>query len=174
MLIHHGNIYQAFKQNKFTRNTGFSLVELLVSIAIIAIGLLGLAALQITGLKESQASSSRLLANQLVYDMADRIAANPLGAAVSSNYTIAHGATVSTVPDCLNSPCSAAQMANFDLANWKASTASLVNGDGEISFSAPEYTITVRWDENSKGATGTTCPPVADTDLSCVRLTVSQ
>lgn len=154
--------------------SGFTLVELLVTIVIIAIGLLGLAALQITGLKESQASSSRLLANQLAYDMADRIAANRLGAATEANYTIAHGTAVATAPDCVNNACSAAEIASYDLAQWKTSAANLLSGDGEISFSAPDYTIIVRWDESNSGATGTTCPPAADTDLNCVSLSVSQ
>lgn len=163
----------SFNQTKITSNLGFTLIELLVSIVIFAIGLLGLAAVQVTGLKDSQASSSRLLASQIAYDMADRIAANPLGAAISSNYTIAHGAAAPTAPDCVNNACTAAQIALYDLAYWKTSTASLVSGDGEISFSDPAYTIIVRWDENNSGATGTTCPPAADTDLNCISLSVS-
>ncbi len=165
---------QSVNQGKLASRSGFTLVELLVTIVIIAIGLLGLAALQITGLKESQASSSRLLANQLVYDMADRIAANRLGAAIAANYTIAHGTAAATAPDCVNNACTAAQIASYDLAKWKTSTASLLSGDGEISFSAPNYTIIVRWDESNSGVTGTTCPPVADTDLNCVTLSVWQ
>ena len=160
--------------HEITSPSGFTLIELLVSIVIIAIGLLGLAALQITGLRESQASSSRLLATQLVYDMRDRIAANSLGAALPDNYTIAHGESVTTKPDCVNNPCSAAEIAMYDLAYWKNATARLLSGDGEISFNSPNYTIIVRWDETNRGATGTTCPPVAVSDLDCIILTVPQ
>jgi len=174
MNSHHKPAARLLNQPRFANPFGFTLIELLVSIVIIAIGLLGLAALQITGLRESQASSSRLLATQLVYDMRDRIASNSLGAALPDNYTIAHGETVTTEPDCVSNACSAAEIATYDLTNWKNSTTRLLNGDGEISFNAPNYTITVRWDESNRGATGTTCPPASVSDLNCIILTVPQ
>jgi type IV pilus assembly protein PilV len=56
---------------------GFTLVETLVAMVVLAVGMLGIAALYIEGLRSSQASVSRTVAVNLAADMADRIRANP-------------------------------------------------------------------------------------------------
>ena len=37
----------------------------------------------------------------------------------------------------------------------------------------PEDELTVRWDDDRSGSTGTTCPPASDDDLDCYTLTVT-
>ena len=55
---------------------GFTLVEVLVAMVILAIGLLGLASLQAIALKDNQDAYLRSQANLLAYEMSDRIRAN--------------------------------------------------------------------------------------------------
>ena len=62
------------------RQSGFSLIEVLVTIAILMIGLLGLAALQTNATVAEMEAYQRSQALVLVQDMADRIAANKLNA----------------------------------------------------------------------------------------------
>ena len=58
------------------RKGGFSLVEVLVAVLVLTIGLLGLAALQITGLKVTESSQFRTLATLAAYDTIDRLRTN--------------------------------------------------------------------------------------------------
>ena len=62
---------------KITRQSGISLVEVIVTILILSIGLLGMAALQNTSLKLAYDSYLRTQASFLAYDLIDRIRANP-------------------------------------------------------------------------------------------------
>jgi type IV pilus assembly protein PilV len=63
------------------RHEGFSLIEVLVTIAILMIGLLGLAALQTNATIAETEAYQRAQALVLVQDMADRISANKANAA---------------------------------------------------------------------------------------------
>lgn len=59
--------------------TGVTLVEVLVSVAVLSIGLLGLAQLQMNGVRQSQSALLRTQATMLAYSMADRMRANRAG-----------------------------------------------------------------------------------------------
>ncbi|HYN77544.1 MAG TPA: type IV pilus modification protein PilV [Lamprocystis sp. (in: g-proteobacteria)] len=59
------------------RNRGFSLIEVLVAVLVVTVGLLGLAALQVSGLKVADSARFRTLASMAAYDVVDRIRANP-------------------------------------------------------------------------------------------------
>ncbi|MDO6749493.1 type IV pilus modification protein PilV, partial [Gilvimarinus sp. 1_MG-2023] len=85
----------------------FGLIEVLVSIVIVSIGLLGLAGLQTRALQENNAAYLRSQAGILVYDMFERLRSNSQGAA-SDNYNTA---TTSTTDDTL---------AATDLLDWKS------------------------------------------------------
>jgi len=55
------------------KTTGFTLIEVLVAVVVLAGGLLGLAALQVTSLSSNQTAYNRSQATQLAYDIADRM-----------------------------------------------------------------------------------------------------
>ncbi len=55
------------------KQTGSSLLEVLVAVVILAFGLLGLAGLQISSVKSSHSAYLRSQATLLAYDMADRM-----------------------------------------------------------------------------------------------------
>ncbi len=57
------------------RARGFSLIEVLVATVVLSVGLLGLASLQVSGLRVGQSSFYRAQAAQLATDMADRLRA---------------------------------------------------------------------------------------------------
>ena len=56
---------------------GFSLIEVLVTMLILAFGLIGVAGLLVSGVSNAAASEALTKANQLAADMADRMRANP-------------------------------------------------------------------------------------------------
>lgn len=158
------------------KQQGFTLLEVLIALLILSIGLLGLAALQTTGLRSNEMASMRTSSTMLVYDISDRMRANPQGT-TDSDYVIDSGPVTGSVTDCIAGVCTPAQMATFDLDQWKDAITRLPGGQGDITQTAGPplvHTITVRWDENRTGATGTNCPPVDADDLRCFRLVFSQ
>lgn len=57
---------------------GFSLVEVLVAVLVLSVGLLGLAALQIAGVRANDSARLRTQATLAAYDLADRLRADPV------------------------------------------------------------------------------------------------
>ena len=127
------------------KKTGFTLIEVLIAMVVLAVGLLGLAGLQMAGLRNNQSAYNRSQATELAYDLADRMRANTVGAA-----TYATG-TAMAIANCKNTTgCSPTEMAVNDLFEWNSaiSTALPDGGTGIILFSAGVYTITISWTEN--------------------------
>lgn len=156
---------------KHSRNKqqGFTLLEVLIALLVLSIGLLGLAALQTTGLRSNQMATMRTLATQLAYDMTDRMRANPGGVA-AGQYVIATNSTPADPP---------VTMADNDLTEWRDQVVRLPGGLSRITQSAgPPVTheITVFWDEERKGATlgagDGNCPPADNSELRCLQLTM--
>ena len=154
------------------RQQGFTLLEVLIALLVLSIGLLGLAALQTTGLRSNEMASMRTTSTMLAYDITDRMRANPQGI-LDGDYEIDSDPITVSVTDCTSIDCDPEQLALYDLNQWKTAVATLPGGLGEITQTAGPpltHTVTVRWDQNRTGATGTTCPPADSDDLRCFRL----
>jgi type IV pilus assembly protein PilV len=146
---------------KRRRQTGFSLIEVLVALAVLSIGLLGLAMLQVTGMKFNSDAYFRTQATILAYDIIDRMRANPKGAG-DGNYDIATKADMeaklTAYESCKSSGCncdtatcsSTANIAIYDLAKWhEAQQKTLPQFDlfSTIDKDGNQHTITIRWRE---------------------------
>ena len=68
--------HRSFKLNPCRRESGFSLIEVLVALLVLSIGLLGLAALQAQGLRFNHDAYVRTQATNLAYDIVDRMRVN--------------------------------------------------------------------------------------------------
>ena len=150
---------------------GFTLLEVLIALLVLSIGLLGLAALQTTGLRSNQMASMRTLATQAGYDITDRMRANPAGV-TAGDYVISLADT--TDP-------SATETAPSDLNAWRELVERLPGGASEITqcdtgsgCDGLTHIITIYWDEARTGATGTHCPPLSKDDLRCFQLVYSE
>ena len=131
---------------------GFSLVEVLIALAVLSIGLLGLAALQTVSLKAGHDSYQRTQATMLAYDMVDRMRANPLALAAGKYNTVAVGTNPGST-DCVSTSCTTDQLADYDIRSWHSILAAkLSQGQGAIttvtSAGVSTRTITVSWSEN--------------------------
>ena len=124
---------------------GFSLVEVLVAIVVLSIGLLGLAALQVSGLRVGQSSFYRAQAAQLATDMADRMRANFGGA---RDYDLALN---EATPTCSLADPPDVRTRNCDLAEWRARLRTLPGGNGAVQIDADLVTVTVQWDDSRGG-----------------------
>lgn len=125
---------------------GFSLLEVLVAIVIMSLGLLGLAALQATGLKNNYSAYTRSQAALYAYDMIDRLRADRQAALTGSyNLTLAASAP------------SGSTLADTERANWLAQLAGLPAGDGSINVTtAGVVTIVVQWNDSRATAGSST------------------
>ncbi|MBS0287751.1 MAG: type IV pilus modification protein PilV [Proteobacteria bacterium] len=116
--------------HKLKASKGFTMLEVLVSLVIFSIGLLGLAGLQILSLRLTGDSLLRTIAAVQANDMVDRmrsnVAATTLG--VNSPYNNPTGSSTAN-PNCLgldgsgnavNAQCTPTQMAGEDFYEWYA------------------------------------------------------
>lgn len=134
---------------------GFSLVEALVAMVVLAIGMLGIAGLYVESLRAGRTALTRTQAVSLAADMADRIRANRLGRA---GYEKAATDNIEPETVCEDAEvCAPPQMALHDLAVWQ-DTVEEALPDGQCavavdsSVSPIMYTITVSWAETGQAA----------------------
>ena len=160
--------------SRYTNNQrGFTLVEVMVALVIFSVSLLGLAALQTSALRNSHMANQNTVATQLARDMAERLRANRQGVA-SDLYDNISGIS-STAPDCYSqkSSCTPAQIAQLDSSEWlTAVNSALPSGTGTVQDNGTGFTITVMWDQDRTGATGTSCSGNPSVDLKCLSFTV--
>jgi len=135
---------------------GVGLIEVLVAVAILAFGLLGIAALQATAIRNSQSSYQRSQAVTLTYSMLDRMRANlDVVHATDSGYNTGWMCEPGDVPT------DGGAQAKNDLDAWLQELHDRMGpaacGRIEITFDATTTTyeskITVRWDD-SRGTKG--------------------
>ena len=132
---------------KLGRTEGFSLLEVLIAILVVATGVLGIAGLQIVSLQNNTSALFRTQANQAAYVIIDRARANP-----AADYNLALAADAPAAPDCTNMDCDPAQMANYDLMVWLTGvTDMLPRGDGSVVVNGNLFTVTVEWDDSRDG-----------------------
>jgi len=169
--------------NQMNRHTiqdqsGFSLLEVLIALLVLSIGLLGLAALQTTGLRSNEMASMRTTATQLAYDISDRMRANP--GIAGSGTGVADGQYVIARTQA-PADTTATGTALTDLTEWRDAVNNLPGGKSEITqcdtadgCDGLTHIITIYWDEMRTGATGTNCPPQSENDLRCYQLIFSE
>lgn len=157
------------------RSRGFSLVEVLVSLLILSFGLLGLAALQITGLKFNHMGYVRTQAAQLAYDMVDRMRVNPGASAAGfyTGYTGDSGYPATGSVSCVgkDNVCAPAELAEFDKQQWIRGITSLPGGSGNVVATGDKFTITVCWSDSGPGA-AVVCPPATGSSTDRVQLRI--
>jgi len=110
--------------------SGFTLLEVLISIVIIAFGLLGIVGLQAFALKNNQSASFRLTATTLAGDIVDRMKTNVAGVTTGAYDHADAGAYAvgNKVAGCLAAGCSPAELAANDLAEWSEKVAQALPG----------------------------------------------
>ena len=145
---------------KYFRSSGFTLIEVVVSLMILSIGVLGVTAMQVRALQANRGALLRVEANQLASDLTDRIDVN---SGVSYG-PLALDEDPGTAVDCSLNDCNPDQMAAFDITQWRCSinsadadglpltecatlgiSGTLPLGKASIALDSGEYNIRVEW-----------------------------
>ncbi len=163
---------------------GFTLLEVMISLVVLAIGVMGILGLQTSTYKQLQSAQNFSKAALLAGDMADRMLANQ-DQVLAGAYT--HDSpTTKPSPDCGSAACTSVELAAYDVWHWQAQLlgeevvpldededesetrkvpGSLPAASGEVlintvqypTVSESEYIIIVRWDDDLDGDTGKVC-----------------
>jgi len=152
-------------------DSGFTMIEVLVTLIILSIGLLGLAGLQANSMTNNHNAYLKSQAIIMANDIADRMRANIVGVRDGNYNSIT---TIPSDPGCISAGCSPAQMSTHDAFEWgtmlsdelPAGAGTVIGtgfpigagppaaaGAGPITTVAGIFVITIRWDEARTGGT---------------------
>jgi len=139
--------------------TGFTLLEVLVSLVVLSVGLLGIGKLMMFSSRANDSAYLRSQATDLAYSILDDMRANQQDA-VNGLYNIGLGAYGNPGFTCTSaSPCTVSgQLAQYDLYKWKSTMLTdLPTGDGTVvtaqsadpitGATITMATITVQWND---------------------------
>jgi type IV pilus assembly protein PilV len=171
------------------RQRGVTLIEVLVALVIVAVGLLGLAGLQVRGLSIQKDAHGRAIATQLALDLADRMRANrdtgtltpPADYTFTDAYPTGTPALPSATVNCELAVCTLPQQALFDRAAWVArvnqalpggwANVAPIGGTGNRAWN-----VTLLWTETGFRARnllgGVACPVAVPAEVECMTIVV--
>lgn len=128
-----------------SKQTGVGMIEVLIALFVLAIGMLGIAALQATALRNSQSSMERSQATMLTYNLLDAMRAD-LDNARAGQYQF--GATcASGSPPAVATPLAQEQVNSWfgDLKTNMGDTACAQVS--ACSSTTQACTVTIQWDD---------------------------
>ncbi|WP_372836597.1 type IV pilus modification protein PilV [Pontibacterium sp.] len=113
---------------------GYTLIEVLVALLVISLGLLGMASLQVTGLKQNQNAYIRSQVLVATQDIVGRMRANKTGVLNGDYFEAASDDLINKIDtSCESAVCTAAELATYDLNNWKYRLQQEASGGGCIT-----------------------------------------
>ncbi|MDH5516204.1 MAG: type IV pilus modification protein PilV [Gammaproteobacteria bacterium] len=143
------------------KQSGFSLIEVLLAFLILSIGLLGVAGLQTTSVKASHTAMLRTIAITKVQELIERMRSN--STAVPTDYAQARGAalTLGINSNCDGTAavsCAPAVLAANDIYTWGWSlinaglpaTATEAAVTVDVTVTPPVTTVSVYWNERGQ------------------------
>jgi len=154
--------------SNWNQQSGIALIEILISVVVLSVGLLGLVGLQMLSVKGSQHAHFKNQATLLSQGMFEKMRANPNG-----DYLQAVDCSSVLGTDCATNNCDADQLAHFDLHQlqcgtkvgdeWIGGVKTLLPngalqvmcadmGDWNSCLAEPGVTVDLQWDERTVNA----------------------
>lgn len=164
------------------RQAGVGLLEVMITVIVISVGLIGMAGLQVATKRAGFQATQRTLALALANDMMQRLTLNPGSLATyATGSTPLGGGSIGTAPTkCLGvaaaATCTAAQLVAWDRWEWEqridgastlnkdasnANAGGLVSPNGCITVTGRQVRVVINW----RGLVEATDP--ADTNTAC-------
>ena len=151
-------------QMAFRKCGGFSLIELLASLLIITVGILGVVSLQSASLKGNHSAYFRTQATFIASDIITRMTANPEGVDAGS-YDNIDSASPPVDPFCITTGCLPTQLADQDIREWSQYFSNVLasanyrptlpDASGTVTVASEVFEVTVVWTEQTSAGTGT-------------------
>ena len=136
------------------RQSGFSLLEVLIATIILSIGLVGIATLQLTGSAFTESSLHRSHASELAREIFERVRANYVESK-AGNYDITTLSATTTDCNGTAANCTRDQLRDHDLRAWGTRVTALLPGADASITTGPdddenpvEISITMEWDQS--------------------------
>lgn len=147
---------------KIISTRGFTLMEVLVALAVLSIGLLGMAGMQLFSLTSNYDAYLRTQATYFAYDLIDKMRANR-AETLTGGYDSALSSIPGSFTNCqtTSAACTPSQLATFEVTQWKCALGSyagnavcvaplnmttiLPSGDGSVTRAGNDITVTVQW-----------------------------
>jgi type IV pilus assembly protein PilV len=161
------------------RLRGFSLIEVMVALIIIAVGMLGIAKMQALALSTTESSGVRSLVAIEAASLAASMHANRdfwVAGPPPANFTVSVQTTgprtvttnvtdatnvLTATPDCVSAVCTPANLAAYDVQAWATSLgqivpAALASVTCDLTTPPMNCTIQITWQENVTSTSNTT------------------
>jgi type IV pilus assembly protein PilV len=129
---------------------GFSMIEILVTLVIVATALLGTAGLQAYAMRMGKSSEFRTQAVFLASDIAERMEANKRAAVLGGYVVAATSSPSASITTCETGTCDMGTLATYDISKWENTIASLLpQASWQIAQTTAgnpsTYVITISW-----------------------------
>lgn len=166
-----------------TKQHGFSMVEILITLVIVATALFGTAGLQVYAMRMNQGGQFRTQAVFLASDIAERMEANKAGAVANpGGYVVASTSTASVAAvDCASTVCTPADLASWDISQWESAIVSLAlpqaswqitqtqaipANPANNTLASSTYQIVIRWTDRRADTTYAANDPNSSVGIS--------
>lgn len=139
----------------FKNQRGVSLIEVLVSMFLLGIAVIGFVALQVRAMSATGESLYRSQAMSIAQEVSERVRANYAQLAA---YKVANSWTVTPNEDCYVATCTAAELVDFDIRLAKeTAVATLPNGNvaARTCEGASNLCVYVSWNKTTTASSGT-------------------
>ena len=132
----------------FKTQRGISLIEVLIALLVLAVGLLGMLALQAQAIKYNQAAFFEAQAHYAINDIIERVRAGSVGNIDNvANYKISRSDSPTASKNCITSSvaCTASELAAWDKYYWYTNVLqkSLPGSSADISFNITTHELAV-------------------------------
>lgn len=131
---------------QYSNMRGATVLEILITLTVVSLGLLGVAGLQTSALKSNHDAYMYSLSSFLVNDISERMRANTRGLRAGNYQRNTAGGALATPVNCRTATCTAAQMAVYDLDQWLTDRVAEDLPDGDALIASTNWSPTAGTD----------------------------
>lgn len=162
----------AINRMTICRANGFTMIEVLVSVFVLAVGVIGAAGMQLTALRTAQQSTFQTIALQLASETADKMRINYRQMKLADNANLFLNVDYKSAADtpvtaprvmCYQSDCNDEELAKFDIYELKTRVKALPGGRVRICRDATPWDNAAgafQWACSAPEASGNNAPLV--------------